>query len=111
MRHLILAAALCAALPALAQPAVSLGDGDYGSPPGFRGGGPSLPAPSYPALAPYPRAGEAPVYLPQPPLDETAQRIKQLEQQNRLLSLEWQRKVFEDAMRLRQRHEPRILER
>ena len=120
VKYLTFAAALVAAVPALAQPAVSLGDGDYGSPPGFRGGGPlvdaprpsSLPAPSYPTargyepvLTPYPRAraGEPQVFLPHPEPDPTEQRIKQLEQQNRLRSLEWQQRVFEDALRLPRR--------
>jgi len=93
-KYLTLAAALCAAAqvyaarvaPALAQ------SGDYGG--GYTGGGPSLPRYTAPSYAP-----PVPLYT-QPMTDpETARRIEELQQQNRLLMLEYQRQVFEKALR------------
>ena len=103
MRHLTLAAALvAAALPACAQSnsaGWSAGDASDSVPIV------SLPPqPSWPVLAPYPRTTASPPYIvPQPAPDAAEQQIRQLEQHNRLLMLQFQQRIYEDALRLPRR--------
>jgi len=106
MRHLIVAAALCAAAPACAQ------SNSAGWSAGDASDNPPLVQPSpWPVLAPYPTArryeprtiASPPYTLPQPTPDAAEQRIKQLEQHNRLLMLQFQQRIYEDALRLPRR--------